>query len=106
MSTWRMVSGGELAIRGGAPATGRRPTPSVNAGVSARNRSREKARIGRVSAPMRFENVHIEAVGLALPQQIVTSTDLEGRLSVLYERLGVSLGRLELMSGIRGRRCW
>jgi len=55
---------------------------------------------------MRFENVHIEALGLALPQQVVSSTDLEGRLGALYERLGVSVGRLELMSGIRERRFW
>ena len=55
---------------------------------------------------MRFENVHIEALGLALPQQVVTSTDLEGRLGPLYKRLGVSVGRLELMSGIKERRFW
>ena len=55
---------------------------------------------------MRFENVHIEAVGLALPEGAVTSDDLERRLEPLYERLGASVGRLELMSGIRERRFW
>jgi 3-oxoacyl-[acyl-carrier-protein] synthase-3 len=55
---------------------------------------------------MRFENVHIEAVGLALPDEAVTSDDLERRLEPLYERLGASVGRLELMSGIRERRFW
>ncbi|MEM6569751.1 MAG: 3-oxoacyl-ACP synthase III [Planctomycetota bacterium] len=55
---------------------------------------------------MRFENVHIEALGLALPQEAVSSDALEERLRPLYDRIGVSVGRLELMSGIRERRFW
>lgn len=53
---------------------------------------------------MRFDSVHIEALGLALPEEITPSTALEERLRPLYERLGLSAGRLELMSGIRERR--
>lgn len=48
--------------------------------------------------------VHLEAVGLHLPEEVVSSEALEGRLSPLLERLGLSVGRLELSSGIRERR--
>lgn len=55
---------------------------------------------------MRFENVHVEALGVALPDTAVTSDALEERLAPLYDRIGASVGRLELMSGIRERRFW
>ncbi len=53
---------------------------------------------------MRFEHVHLEACGHVLPEEVVTSDALEQRFAGLYERLGLSVGRLELMSGIRERR--
>ncbi len=55
---------------------------------------------------MRFSNVCIEAVARHLPENVVTSEDLEHRMRPLYERLKLPLGRLELMSGIRERRFW
>ncbi len=55
---------------------------------------------------MRFENVCIEGLGHQLPDNRITSVDLENRLSPLYERLKLPQGRLELMSGIRERRFW
>lgn len=55
---------------------------------------------------MRFEHVHLEAFGHALPEEVVTSDELERRLAPLYERLNLHVGRLELMSGIRERRFW
>ncbi|HTO04963.1 MAG TPA: 3-oxoacyl-ACP synthase III [Opitutus sp.] len=55
---------------------------------------------------MRFENVCIEALAVALPEEVWTSAEIEERLSPLYERLKLSAGRLELMSGIRERRVW
>jgi len=55
---------------------------------------------------MRYESVHLEAFGHALPEEVVTSEALERRTDALYERLGLSVGRLELMSGIRTRRFW
>lgn len=55
---------------------------------------------------MRYRHVRLEAFGHALPDEVTTSTELEERLAPLYERLGVSVGRLELMSGIRERRFW
>ncbi len=53
---------------------------------------------------MRFENVAIASVAHSLPDEAITSDDLEERLSPLYERLRLPPGRLELMSGIRERR--
>jgi len=55
---------------------------------------------------MRFRSVHLASLAHALPAEVVTSVALEQRLRSLYERLGVSIGRLELMSGIRERRFW
>lgn len=55
---------------------------------------------------MRFENVVIEASGYALPEEVVTSLDIERRLAPVYDRLGLHEGRLELMSGVRERRFW
>ena len=55
---------------------------------------------------MKFENVHLEAFGHALPDEPTSSEELELRLASVYERLGLSVGRLELMSGIRERRFW
>ncbi|MEO0531874.1 MAG: 3-oxoacyl-ACP synthase III [Planctomycetota bacterium] len=53
---------------------------------------------------MRFEHVCIEAISHTLPDEIVTSAELEERLAPLYGRLRLPEGRLELMSGIRERR--
>ena len=55
---------------------------------------------------MRFENVCVEAVACHLPENVVTSEELENRMGPLYERLKLPVGRLELMSGIRERRFW
>ncbi len=55
---------------------------------------------------MRFEHVRIAAIAHALPEERVTSEELERRLAPLYERLRLRIGRLELMSGIRERRFW
>ena len=55
---------------------------------------------------MRFEQVRIAALGHLLPERRVSSDELEERLGPLYGRLGLHVGRLELMSGIRERRFW
>ena len=55
---------------------------------------------------MQFENVCIEGLGYHLPNNRITSADLENRLSLLYEKLKLPKGRLELMSGIQERRFW
>jgi acyl-CoA:acyl-CoA alkyltransferase len=55
---------------------------------------------------MKFENVCIESIAVALPEEIWTSAQIEERLRPLYERLKLPEGRLELMTGIRERRMW
>jgi 3-oxoacyl-[acyl-carrier-protein] synthase III len=55
---------------------------------------------------MKFENVCIESLAVALPDEIWTSAQIEERLRPLYERLKLPEGRLELMTGIRERRMW
>ncbi len=55
---------------------------------------------------MRYRNVCLEAFGYTIPDEVVTSTELESRLAPLYERLRLPEGRLELMTGIRERRFW
>ena len=68
--------------------------------------SRPPARDRSLFRRMRFDSVHVESLGLALAPEVVTSEELEERLAPVYERFGVSHGRLELMSGIRERRFW
>ena len=55
---------------------------------------------------MHFENVCIESLALAFPDEVWTSADIEEKLRPLYERLKLPTGRLELMTGIRERRMW
>jgi acyl-CoA:acyl-CoA alkyltransferase len=55
---------------------------------------------------MRYENVCLEAISYTLPEEIVTSDEIEARLEPLYTRLKLPQGRFELMTGIRERRFW
>lgn len=55
---------------------------------------------------MRYENVCVEAMGYSLPEEVVTSTELEVRLRPVYKRLGLHEGRLERLTGICERRFW
>src|SRR5580698_10424658 len=55
---------------------------------------------------MRFKNVCLESIAVALPAEVWTSQAIEERLRPLYERLRLPFGRLELMTGIRERRIW
>lgn len=55
---------------------------------------------------MRFENVCIESIAVALPDEVWSSAAIEERLRPMYERLKLPAGRLELMTGIRERRHW
>ena len=54
----------------------------------------------------RYRNVCVESLGVTIPEEIVTSSEIEHRLQPLYERLRLPEGRLELMTGIRERRIW
>jgi len=55
---------------------------------------------------MRYNRVCIESFGYELPKNIVTSLSLEERLAPIYNKLSLSYGRLEMMTGIRERRLW
>lgn len=53
---------------------------------------------------MQYQRVCLEALGYTLPEEVVTSTELEQRLAAAYQRLRLPEGRLEMMTGIRERR--
>ncbi|MEM9185161.1 MAG: 3-oxoacyl-ACP synthase III [Planctomycetota bacterium] len=53
---------------------------------------------------MKYSRVAIAGLGHVLPDEAVTSAEIEARLAPLYDRLRLPEGRLELMSGIRERR--
>ena len=55
---------------------------------------------------MKFSHTVIESIAVALPEEVLTSPQIEERLAPLYERLKLPEGRLELMTGIRERRVW
>jgi 3-oxoacyl-[acyl-carrier-protein] synthase-3 len=55
---------------------------------------------------MIFQKVCLETIAHVLPDRIVRSDELEQRLAPVYERLGRSVGRVELMTGVRERRFW
>lgn len=55
---------------------------------------------------MRFSRACIESFGYSLPEEAISSDEIEVRLAPLYERLRLPEGRLELMTGIRQRRLW
>ena len=55
---------------------------------------------------MKYQHVRLQAFGYELPPNILSSSDVEDRLTDVYERLKLPKGRLELMSGIRERRLW
>jgi 3-oxoacyl-[acyl-carrier-protein] synthase-3 len=55
---------------------------------------------------VKFRSVVLESLAVALPDEVLTSVEIETRLRPLYERLRLPEGRLELMTGIRERRMW
>ncbi len=55
---------------------------------------------------LKYQSVCIEGFGYALPENMVTSAEIERELADIYARFGLHEGRLELMTGIRERRFW
>jgi 3-oxoacyl-[acyl-carrier-protein] synthase III len=55
---------------------------------------------------MQYQNVCVESFGYTIPDEVITSAEIERRLAPLYRRLRLPEGRLELMTGIRERRFW
>ena len=55
---------------------------------------------------MRWSNVHIEAIGHDLPEEVLTSAAIEERLSDSMARLKIPKGRLAGLTGIDARRMY
>jgi len=55
---------------------------------------------------MRWQNVHIEAIGHDLPEEILTSDGIEDRLADSMSRLKIPRGRLAGLTGIDARRMY
>ncbi len=55
---------------------------------------------------MRYSNVFLDSIGYELAPVVVTSEEIEERLSALYERLRIPLGQLEKLTGVSERRWW
>ena len=55
---------------------------------------------------MLYSNVCIESFGYTLPDEVVSSSEIESRLAPVYQRLRLPEGRLEAMTGIAERRFW
>ena len=55
---------------------------------------------------MLYQNVCLETFAYTLPEEVVTSAEIEALLEPLYTRLRLPEGRLELMAGIAQRRFW
>ncbi len=55
---------------------------------------------------MRYSKVFIESFGYELAPHVVTTTELEDRLSPFYDAAGFGPGQLEVLTGIKERRYW
>ncbi len=55
---------------------------------------------------LRWKNVCLEAVSYVLPEERVTTHELETRLAPLYRALHLAPGQIEALTGIRERRVW
>lgn len=55
---------------------------------------------------MKYSRVHIESIGYELAPVVVSTAELESRLSSVYDAMGMKAGHLELLTGISERRWW
>ncbi len=55
---------------------------------------------------MKYNKVHLDALGYELAPNVVTSAELEERIEPVYRKLGLPSGQLEALTGIRERRWW
>lgn len=55
---------------------------------------------------MLFDNVCIESMAHLLPEETLTSAQIEERLAPVYNKLNLPFGRLEFFTGIQERRLW
>lgn len=55
---------------------------------------------------LKYKHVHLESLAYELPDNVITSVEIERELAPIYERFGLHEGRIELMTGIGERRFW
>ena len=55
---------------------------------------------------MKYKNVYIDGFHAHLPENIITSEQVEEELKSVYQKLKLPEGRLEMFSGIKERRYW
>lgn len=55
---------------------------------------------------MLFKNVFFESPAFSLSPQVVTSAEVEQRLSSVYQQLNIPFGTLESLTGVKERHLW
>lgn len=55
---------------------------------------------------MKYNRVYMDSLGYELPPVVVTSEELEDRLSPMYEHLRIAPGQISALTGINERRWW
>ncbi|MBM4780545.1 MAG: 3-oxoacyl-ACP synthase III [Archangiaceae bacterium] len=55
---------------------------------------------------MRWSKVNVEAIAYELPTEIVTSAEIDARLTPIHEALKIAPGQLQSLTGIKERRRW
>lgn len=55
---------------------------------------------------MKYSRVHMEFIGYELAPVVVQSSELEGRLAPVYNKLKIPMGQVEALTGIEERRWW
>lgn len=55
---------------------------------------------------MRYSRVYLESIGYELAPVVISTTELEERLTPLYKALHISPGQIEALTGISERRWW
>lgn len=68
--------------------------------------TRNWAREPKVGLSLQYSRVQIDAIGYELAPIVVSSEELEDRLSPVYKALRIAPGQLEALTGIAERRWW
>ncbi|MEC7987749.1 MAG: 3-oxoacyl-ACP synthase III, partial [Myxococcota bacterium] len=55
---------------------------------------------------MLYKNVYIESLAYVIPSIEIRTVDIEAEIKPLYQRLGMTPGWLQAVTGIRARRFW
>lgn len=55
---------------------------------------------------MRYQSAYLCNIGYELPEERVSTRELEEQIASVYKKLRIPMGQLELLSGIRERRWW